>query len=1377
MMRLIDRTCREIPDGAGAGSVDGRHRPLRDFQDVDAYVLLGAAGAGKTTEFRRFGGENYVSARDFICLDLEKDAKPHDQPLFIDGLDEVRAGSSDARTPFDYIRAKLQQLGCPRFRLSCRAADWFGSNDRHHLSKVSPKGKVKVLLLNELSESDTREILIEHADIADADEFFDWASRNGIKNLLANPQSLEMVVKALGAGERPDSRLQVFDAACRALLEERNQEHKIASPVEAGVRELLDAAGELCALLLLSGKAGFVLPSADRDDDSLDLAHMTEPQRKLARHLLGSKLFDCPNELRCTPIHRQIAEFLGARYLAKRVEQGLPVKRVLALMTGHDGGVVSELRGLAAWLAAHCQLGRGEIIERDPLGTILYGDVREFSSEDKRRLLNGLERETQRNPWIAASIGTEPRLGDFITPNAADIIMNMLTGQGRDTATQSVVSIVVDMLAHGAPVDGMSERLHAMLRDTTIWPRIKGRVLAAYLRQETQEDKAIAQLQQLLAEVFEGRIPDPDDDLLGHLLVELFPKALSIREAVEYLKPPKREQHWEMNKYFWNYHVLEKSSRDEVAGLLREILMLDQRQNTAREAWRWFDHWQRMFQRLLRRWLEESEGMEEPTLLYDCLEIAMREPCGNRITSGSMEEQSPIQSWLQNQPDAQTALFEVGFSRCLDSLDEESFESFEDKIGEFHDIDPSEFPRWCLEKLLVSDEKRAQNWLLEKIAGFTFSERYADVLPVGVAESRIKEAPQLLNAFREQRAQQLKGKQDPKRIDERRTRKKLERENARRRQRSVWRDRVQAHEGALRSNTADAGFLGQLATAYLGGYRDISGDTPLERLRDLLGEETHLIEAVREGLRGSVWRTDLPKIAEIIRLGAEDQVHHLSLAFWAGLAEVYSSLGSVGASLDLAQTRLALAIHFNLIVGFLSWTQSDKPPAWIRSILQRHPDMAANVLVRTARARLRAGDDCSSTLYALVDLPDCKSVAKLASLPLLKSFPVRGRRRQLPSLSFLLRAALQHCDKQSLLSLVERKVHQPSMDLAQRVYWLTAALFASPDAYASQFDHFFAGNERRVQHLAECVLGRHEGLGTCIPRSNEAVLTLLIKHIGRLYPPFSLDSDSEESIGAIEPINVLDLQGLLSNLVSITTASASQAIDELVHDEHLRLWRSRLIDAAYSQNAHRREAQFHHADVHRIIDVLDNRGPVNAADLAALAVDKLSQIARNIRDGNTSDWRQFWNVDTHNRAQSPKPEDACRDALLSDLQSLVEPLGVDAQPEGRYADGKRADMRLSIGGFNIPVEVKKSCHRELWSAIRTQLIAKYTRDPGAEGYGIYLVLWFGNTAHCRPTPSDHSPPKNAQELENRLIETLSEDERAKISVLVVDVSQDSEFAA
>ena len=73
--------------------------------------------------------------------------------------------------------------------------------------------------------------------------------------------------------------------------------------------------------------------------------------------------------------------------------------------------------------------------------------------------------------------------------------------------------------------------------------------------------------------------------------------------------------------------------------------------------------------------------------------------------------------------------------------------------------------------------------------------------------------------------------------------------------------------------------------------------------------------------------------------------------------------------------------------------------------------------------------------------------------------------------------------------------------------------------------------------------------------------------------------------------------------------------------------------------------------------------------------------------------------------------------------------------------------------------------------MHTQLIAKYTRDPGADEYGIYLVFWFGEAERCRPTPRSGPKPKSAPQLEKALLETLTDAERRKIAVCVIDVSK------
>ena len=201
----------------------------------------------------------------------------------------------------------------------------------------------------------------------------------------------------------------------------------------------------------------------------------------------------------------------------------------------------------------------------------------------------------------------------------------------------------------------------------------------------------------------------------------------------------------------------------------------------------------------------------------------------------------------------------------------------------------------------------------------------------------------------------------------------------------------------------------------------------------------------------------------------------------------------------------------------------------------------------------------------------------------------------------------------------------------------------------------------------------------------------------------------------------------------------------------------------------RRDARYRHPDIEQVCRTLDGGSPANAGDLAALLTERLEELGVQIRMGNTDDWRQYWNEASDGRPPSPKHENSCRDAILSDLRRSL-PRGVDAQPEGQYARDTRADIRVSYQDFQVPVEIKKNSHADLWRACRTQLIEQYTRDPATDGYGIYLVFWFGPNRTQR-SPSRHRPA-NPQELRERLRETLSEDEARKISIKVIDVSGD-----
>ena len=114
------------------------------------------------------------------------------------------------------------------------------------------------------------------------------------------------------------------------------------------------------------------------------------------------------------------------------------------------------------------------------------------------------------------------------------------------------------------------------------------------------------------------------------------------------------------------------------------------------------------------------------------------------------------------------------------------------------------------------------------------------------------------------------------------------------------------------------------------------------------------------------------------------------------------------------------------------------------------------------------------------------------------------------------------------------------------------------------------------------------------------------------------------------------------------------------------------------------------------------------------------------------------------------------------------PDGCDVQREGQYAASRRADLRIASGKRNIPVEIKKNTHSDLWHAVRNQLLPRYTNDPATARLGIYLVLWFGPQ---RTTPAPDGPrPQTADDLRDRLVANLTPEERRRAAVIVMDVT-------
>ena len=1369
---FVRRTCTDVTAGLPKAGPEPKSLPIEHFGDTSAYVLLGAPGSGKTTEFQRQAresGGHPVTARDFLAFDDK--AEWRGVTLFIDGLDEVRAGCADGRTPLDAIRAKLARLGCPKFRLSCREADWFGSSDRHYLKGVSPDRHVHVLHIDPLSQEDSEEILKHGFGMKEPEAFIGSARERGIDGMLVNPQALEMLALAVQEHDWPSTRTETFELACRKLLSEQNSEHRIAEQEAPDINELMRAAGKLFAFQLLTGTAGYARLHGESTRDILALEDVPDANRNILRRALRTNLFGTPDGERALPFHRQIAEFLAARFLSNLIADGLPLSRTIALMTGHDGVVVTDLRGLCAWLAAKSHSSREDIIARDPLGPVLYGDAQGFSSDEKRLILNHLEETANENPWFVRAIHIDSRLGDLVHEGMEEVFQDRTMDSRRDDKRQSYVYLMVEILAQGRPVKRAADHLLDIIRDETWWPRIRHAAIEAYERQRGNHAQALAGLKALAQDVYAGEVVDPDDDLLGSLLVSLYPEGLSESEVVGYLRAPKRASQLLSYEYFWQRRVARRSNCGQMARLLDQLVEeRDRLYAETRAHGRRANALRRVPSSILERYLSMCQDDPDPPRLFDWLGVAGWVGDWNYDTRLGSQARHAIRIWIGERPELWKVLMDLGLKHSIISLHASSQYSFnqlmwmERKRRLFDSHPPPDFAYWCLSQAVVTESRPAAVWLMHRVAEAIHESNGREISRKEV-DARIAENDLLQREYKKRLDALRKNEENERGAQEKPVRRLSERQ-------TEWQAIVKDSQIALRDNRANPRLLHELAKGYLGGFGNVAGDTPRERLSDLLGGDEALVETALAGIRGTVSREELPSVAEVIHLGVQQRMHYLSFPFLAGLDQIYREVPMERVRLDSSLARLALTMHYNVPVWPRSWETADRKPRWFPALLNERPELVAGILVRTARSQLRGRRNFSQHLYDLAHSADHQEVARLVALPILSSFPVRCAEQQLSTLRHTLVAACLYCERESLVGLIEKKLASRSMNVAQRVYWLATGLIIRSAPFLKRLESFVAGSQQRARRLSQFFASRFDTPRALIQLLDVAALSLLIRIIGAIHRPYSLKTDSEEGAIVTPGIEAADrVRGLLNLLASNASIEASEHLRRLSAQDELVAWRAHLGDAKSRQNAIRRDASFVYASVRQVADMLKNRHPANAADLAALTLDQLKQIARRIRRGNTDAWRKFWNVDSYNRPLRPRPENACRDILLDELRSKLEPLEIEAQPEGSYADDKRADIRVSYGGFNVPIEIKRSCHPNLWSAVRSQLIAKYTRDPGADGHGIYVVFWFGDTEHCRPTPGAGGIPTSATDLKTRLVDGLSAVVRRKIAVCLIDVAK------
>ena len=1048
------------------------------------------------------------------------------------------------------------------------------------------------------------------------------------------------------------------------------------------------------------------------------------------------------------------------------------------------------IRGLSAWLAAHSPEARGLLIDADPVGVALYGDIQSFRTDDKERLLRALGTVRPYEPLFAyerpGSTGDTFWVDEgwafrsLASADMVDAIKDTLGHGGTEAADERVEVLILGALSHADDsekdsLSGLLPELEMRVRDDSRWIDLRGAALDALLHLLPPGNRRAEKLSELLDELDEGAIGDPDGELSGALLGDLYPAVLPPARVWRYL--PGRGTHvsgrfWQ----FWRRHLLERSSDDQVAELLDALDESVRVGHFPIAA----DRVRRLHIALLARGLVARGSTVATERLYRWLSVPITDDLRFEPVRLSEEPLRRIRSWLEARPEVQKAMF---LARLRHRIEDD--QGRRHRWGDHHFLHgsrlPADFGLWCLEQAVeVSDTEPELSQELLRYSHAVLTDRADnDGLTLDVMRERTRKHAELARSLEKLCApppERTDPSQDPyfRRVEELRARQQA----ADARRRDEWSQYLRFHEAEAYENRLRAADLNTLATEYLGRFSDSNTEArPRERIADFIGGDDVAIEAALAALRSAVWRDDIPEVDETIELHSQSKQSCLADPVLVSLHQLDEESPTLLDELPESAKRRALAIHYCTLPGI----PNPDRPSWHDRWLDQDPALVLDVLRRCAAAGIRRGEDFPPGLSDLSAITGHDKLVHDVRLRLLQSFPLRAPNARLSLLEGLLTRALDHALERSevalLEGLIEQKLSRPSMSVGQRVRWLVVDAALSPVPGLPRLKDFVGDDEARVRHLAEFLRNQAEfvqwsgrdrvcSVLSVLSRSREpATLRVLIEILGPLFAP----TEWGGYISTAQRISAF-LMSVIGQLASLPGSEAREALSGLVEDTRLASWHGHLEQARERQRVIHRDASYTHLTIEQVQRTLQNRRPANAADLAALLVDRLADIHDEIRGGSTDSWRDFWNEDSHGRPTESKSENSCRDAILRGLRACLPP-EVDASREGSYAAGTRADIRAASDGFNVPVEIKKNSHDDLWSALRTQLIGRYTTDPATSGHGIYLVLWFG--ADATKTSPAGTCPATPEELQEQLEQELTAGESRLISVIVIAVTRPS----
>ena len=1305
-------------------------------------VILGDPGLGKTELTRALGdlpGMNYVRAGTF-----ERHANPASliadgECIVIDGADEIASAAPGGAVAA--VLRKLSAMGYPPFVLSCREADWMGAVDLLKIGDDYDTAPV-LLHLRPFSRDDATAFLARRFPTIDAEGLLDGLVRRGLDGLYGNPLTLRMLGEVMREdGSLPETRAELFERACHVMLQEDNARHHEDSHVSRGTDELLLAAGAICAVQILCDVAGICSGGRGTTPDGfLNIADLSDlPFGDLCNDALRTRLFQAEGENRFVHIHRAVAEYLGARWLARCFENGVSERRIFSLFRQGEG-VPTSLRGLHAWMAHFSDALAKRCIDADPYAVLRYGDAETLRLDWARDLLAALTTLSEKDPYFRAEDRDRHPASGLMRLELRDSVRAIIE---VSCGSAHLRLLLLEAIAGTALAEDLAEMLDAVMFDRDRlyverslswkalrsagarrdWEHVIGRLVVA-------GDPDSAQLAcNILADIGVGAVSTETaiETVLAHLCitanrVDDF-RTLGVRHVpdglFDDLDPARLAELLDGLSGRARPLVGDAgySARSYVADLVRrQTVRFLESGGTVEPArlWPWID-WldgDRGYRRETKRRLAEIFH-ENPTVRLTLIEHVLLTPCAKN-------------TWL------------AGFRLSRTKLD----------------LFPTADDLACVLRRLRarvgSGPIDAETW-----RGLLNLARRADGIPPVVRDEAERVAagdPELLSIL----ADMSEIVQPDWEIEEARR----EARSARKRRAALRSHRASYRKRINDIAAGDPGVLYWPAAVYLGQISGIgkhvhfdSEATPEERLRDHLGNK--LSRQVLAGFVAVLSRPDLPTAAEIAETHCESRHLPAEAPLICGIAELLRH----GRALDGVDRDVLAAAYMaarQVPVSHVS-REIDICQALEAVLFRREADWEEHF--RTfLEPQLARRHQHVFGLHRLADDTRFANVAGRLAVEWLRRFPMLPADIQEQLVACALRND-PHGAAQALAAESRTRVHS---DDETRLLWLAAKYAVEFDASRAVLEETAAGDRDFVWFLRKRFPSEGEGV---FERFSIPQLVFVVEAFGTHWPKAERPLNTVTSGDR----NPWDATGFIRNAIYAIagrpTPEATEALEDLIAG-HAPTYADTTKHALAMQRRARRDFEYSAPNIDELRSAMTNGLPDTIDQMRAFFAERIEDLQARMHGSNTDMWEAYWDGDR------PRHETFCRNRMIEHISTLLPP-SIRFEPEKHMPGQRRADIAAIRNAVGLPVEIKGQWHREVWNAACDQLDANYARDWQAEGRGVYVVLWFGHVPgkQLPRHPDGLQRPRTPEGLRQMLMDRLPEERRSWIDVFVIEVSK------